>query len=63
MPEATYTEMLLRWKILLYLLENVKVDPEEEVDPQTSEASTSERSESCREQGLPIRPRNGSTCW
>jgi hypothetical protein len=49
MPEATYAEMLLRWEILLYLLENVKVDPEEEVEPQTSEASTLERSESCRE--------------
>ena len=49
MPEATYTEMLLRWEILLYLLENMEVDPEEEVEPQPSQASTSERSKSCRE--------------
>lgn len=55
MPEATYTEMLLRWKILLYLLESVKVDaeevdPEEEGEPQINEVVTQERSlESCQE--------------
>jgi hypothetical protein len=46
MPEATYTEMLLRWKILLYLLENVEVDAEEEVEPQINEVVTKERSSS-----------------
>jgi hypothetical protein len=48
MPEATYSEMLLRWKILLFLLEKKKAGLGE-VKPQPSKASTTERRESCRE--------------
>jgi len=48
MPEATYSEMLLRWKILLFLLEKKKAGLGE-AKPQPSKASTTERRESCRE--------------
>lgn len=44
MPEATYTEMLLRWKILLFLLEKKKKADPGEVKPQPSNVSTTERS-------------------
>ena len=48
MQGMNYSEMLLWWKILLFLLEEVLADPEE-VKPQTSNVSTTERSvESCR---------------
>ena len=42
MPEATYTEMLLRWKILLYLLEQKLADPGK-VKPRPSPEVTEER--------------------
>ena len=49
MPGATYTEMLLRWKIMLYLLGHVKVE-EKEVKPKNNQAVTKERRlESCPE--------------
>jgi hypothetical protein len=42
MPEATYSEMLLRWKVLLFLLEQRMADPGK-VKPQPSNVSTTER--------------------
>jgi len=49
MPEAPYSERLLRWKVLLFLLEQKRAKPEK-VEPQPSQDVTTERrKESCRE--------------